>query len=308
MQLGIAICTHNRAHELAETLAGLARCLAPQGCSVETIVVANACSDHTAEVCRAADVRMIAEPQLGLSHARNAAIATLRADSILWLDDDVTPSASLLTAYGKALQDHPGAAFFGGPIRPVLAGHPPDWAEAALRALPTVWSGLDLGDRERQFDTLSRNEYPFGANMLVRRRAVCDGFRADLGRRGAVSLLGGEDREFFRRLASSGEVGRWIPAAAVDHRIGARRQSLDYVARYFRAQGEQSVLLNGAVQRLSASQKLRQDIRLAYESILFSAGRSFIGPERWLVSCARRNKVIGMKEASRRFAARSTQK
>ena len=54
MQLGIAVCTQNRARELAETLAGLAKCHVPEGYLVETIVVANACSDHTAEVCRAA--------------------------------------------------------------------------------------------------------------------------------------------------------------------------------------------------------------------------------------------------------------
>ena len=48
MHLTILICTHNRSALLERTLASLNRAHRPANCSVDVLVVANACRDNTA--------------------------------------------------------------------------------------------------------------------------------------------------------------------------------------------------------------------------------------------------------------------
>ena len=293
MRITIVICTHNRAGQLAKTLAKLRDCTRPERCHFEVLVVANACSDATTKVCRAAEVQMISEPRLGLSIARNRSISATRSDALLWLDDEVTPSKDLLLAYCEALQMHPHSAFFGGPIRPVLEGYPPHWSESALRIMPFIWSGLDFGSVARDFESSAQMEHPFGTNMLIRRSMLEGGFREDLGRRGDGSCLGGEETELFLRLAKSGNTGRWVPGASVEHRIEPTRQTLDYVAQYFRAQAVESMLIFGS------TQDWFRDLKLVAVTALFAWHRVFGTPDRWLRSYGRLNIHIGRRQARR---------
>lgn len=296
MDLSIVICTHDRAHALAETLAALARCHVPGGFAVETIVVANACRDDTGRVARAAGVHVLSEPTLGLSRARNTGLKAAQGAAILWLDDDVTPAPGLVAAYADALARHPDALCFGGPIRPRLLPPSPAWAEAALTAIPTVWSARDFGPGDRALDIRAK-EYPFGANFLVRRAAFDIGFRNELGRRGHAGLLvGGEERALCERIATNGGTLRWVAAASVDHRIGPERQTLAYVARYFQGSGFQAVLAQGGARPVS---RARSAVRLGRAIARYGALRVFGRPRHWLPAYAALHRGLGARRAHR---------
>jgi hypothetical protein len=291
----IAICTHNRCRALAETLHALMPQARAAGADVEVIVIANDVTDATADVCGAAGVRCLHEPVRGLSHARNRAVAVARGAAILWLDDDVTVAPGLIDAYRRALAAHPEAAFFGGPIAPWLLDTPPDWADAALRVIPTVWAGLDLGAEDRP---LRRGENPFGANMLIRREAFDAAFRTDLGRSGA-GLVGGEESALFRSLKARGLRGRWVAAARVRHRIEPDRQTLAYVAKYFQGQAIQRVRLGDMGPEDGALGRLRACAAALQAGLRYARKRATGTPDVWLPAFAEWHVLRGLQAAHR---------
>lgn len=229
----IAICTWNRAPLLARTLASLGRLLPPP-VGVEILVVDNGSTDDTAAVVNAANmlpIRRVVEPVQGLSVARNRAIAEASGELILWLDDDVEVAQDWLGAYLEAAAAEPAAAFFGGPIRLRFLASPPSWLVRNVDVLGSAFAARDLGDVPLVIRNLA--QVPFGANMAIRRTALCEiGFDCCLGRCG-TNLLSGEETWLFARLLDRGAYGVWVPAAAVDHLISAERLTLDYVRRYF---------------------------------------------------------------------------
>lgn len=284
MELSVVICTHDRASELSRTLAALALCPRPEGVSAEIVVVANACSDDTEAVAGAAGARVVREPRPGLSRARNAGIDASRGEAVLWLDDDATPAPGWLAAYADALRRHPRASFFGGPVRPEFRGPPPPWLDLAARRIPTTWSAIDLGPHDRPF---RRGEAPFGGNMAIRRTALAGRFREDLGRVAGSGALGaGEETEYFGRLAAAGHRGLWAADAAVAHRIGPERQTLDYIARYWQGIGLQDRMLQAGRHRGRLPRPLR-------EMLCYMAGRALGAPALWLPAFARMNRSLG---------------
>jgi glycosyltransferase involved in cell wall biosynthesis len=243
----VAICTRNRCRALQRTLRSLAAIAIPPSLSWEVLVVDNGSADGTATVVASVSdmlpVRAIAEPRIGLSHARNAAITEARGDYILWIDDDVLVDAEWLVAYSDVFRAWPDASFFGGPIVPLLEGAPPRWMEAALPVIDNAYAALDLGDvpMPLTIDTL-----PFGANFVVRtdeqRRHPFD---PELGRRGSA-LFAGEEWAVLAGMLARGATGRWVPGARVHHVIPPERQSVRYLRRYYLGNGMSLARTRGA--------------------------------------------------------------
>lgn len=215
--LTIAICTRNRAARLRRLLEGLTRQHAVDA-RWEVLVVDNSSTDGTAAA--AADfagllpLRHLHEPRLGLSNARNRAVAEAAGEVIVWVDDDVEVPEAWLGAWVNGIRAHPGASFFGAGIRVVFDVEPPAWIRAC-------WSRFAPLFAERVVPAdgglVDRDYLPFGANFAVR-TAVQRAARYDpsLGRRG-TSLYGGEETTLLAELVQAGHEGRWIAGAALDH-------------------------------------------------------------------------------------------
>jgi glycosyltransferase involved in cell wall biosynthesis len=234
----VAICTRNRCRALERTLRSLAAIAIPPSLSWEVLVVDNGSADGTANVVAGVSnmlpVRTIVEPQIGLSHARNAAITHASGDYILWLDDDVLVDAEWLAAYSDAFRTWPEAAFFGGPIVPLFEGTPPQWMQAALPVIDNAYAARDLGNVPV---ALTSDTLPFGANFVVRtdeqRRHPFD---PELGRRGNA-LSAGEEWAVLAEMLARGATGRWVPGARIQHVIPPERQSVRYLRRYYLENG-----------------------------------------------------------------------
>src|SRR4051812_44457670 len=91
--IAVIIPTHNRAQQLRTTLQSVFEQDLPAE-RYEVVVVANACTDETAEVVRGFQrpgllVHLVDEPRLGLHYARHAGAKAASAPLLVYTDDDV---------------------------------------------------------------------------------------------------------------------------------------------------------------------------------------------------------------------------
>jgi len=224
----VALCTHNHADRLARTLAGLAELETPR-VAWELLVVDNGSTDGTAALLAAHDwptgwsVRVVREPKLGLSNARNCAIREARGEYLIFIDDDETPVPGWLRAYEKLVAEHAPDAF-GSRIEVLFEGPRPDWLGDELLGF--------LGQLRRSEATvpLTGSDTSFYGGNFGFRRLVCEvigDFDADLGRKGSDNT-GGEEVDFYRRLLRHGFKVWWTPDAAIHHRIQVEKLKRSY--------------------------------------------------------------------------------
>lgn len=231
----VVVCTRNRAGGLAATLEAA---LALGGrISWELLVVDNASTDGTLEVARGVEhahperVRVVVEPTIGLSAARNCGVRLARGAWLAFLDDDAFPAPGWLEAYDAAL-DEPGVLSAGGPVEPQYEGELPEWLVQGFLTYLSVW---DLGPEPLDLRYI---ELPRGANVAYRREAfeLVGDFDRRLGRAGR-SLRSCEEIELGLRIERSGFRTRYVPGARVRHRVEAGRLTPDWMVRRFAAQG-----------------------------------------------------------------------
>lgn len=231
MDVTIAICTHSRRDELLRTLGGLGVLATPGAPAFEVLVIDNASTDGTTEALASwrldgVATRVVPEPVAGLWRARNRAIESARGRYLLFLDDDVTVAASLLTAYRDAWSTFPEAPFLGGPIVPVLEPPATELALAIAARVPGVYSALDLGET---MQPLIPTDGPWGANCCIRMASIAaDRFDSRFGYSGKESVSG-DEVEFLSRIFKRHGPGVWVPDARVEHRIPASRGTWEFL-------------------------------------------------------------------------------
>jgi GT2 family glycosyltransferase len=241
-QASILICTHNRASDLALCCAALGALDDPPG-SWEAVVVDNASTDATPAVARewatrlGGRLRVVREEALGLSAARNRAVAEARGEILVFLDDDALPEPAWLQALVEVLS-RPGVMAAGGPVEPRFEGELPAWLGERYLPYLTVW---DLGS---EVVPLVYNEYPRGANMAFRREVFerLGGFSHHLGRKG-TKLLSCEETELCLRIERSGGRILYAPGARVRHKVAAARIDKRWMAARFFSQGRSEAIL-----------------------------------------------------------------
>lgn len=225
----LAMCTHNHADRLTRTLVDLAGLQPPQQ-PWEVLIVDNGSRDATPELLARhiwpADwqVRTVREEKLGLSHARNRAIADARGDYVLFMDDDETLDSDWLCAYERLIEAHSPDAFGGRQIV-MFEDDRPAWLRDELLGF------LGELNRSERIEPLTDPHTPFYGGNFGFRRAVCErlgGFDSMLGRKGADNT-GGEEVDFYRRLLDAGFKVWWTPEAVIYHRI----QAVKLNKRYF---------------------------------------------------------------------------
>ena len=143
----VAICTRNRAEFLQTCLDGLHTSMGSDPMPI--LVIDNASSDRTAEVLRTYrdHIKIALEPRIGLSHARNRALAECGTDYLVFLDDDGIPSSSWAGAVRSAIARH-APDVFGGPFVPFYRSPKKAWFADHLGAAHT-----DLRDGLQPFGT-----------------------------------------------------------------------------------------------------------------------------------------------------------
>lgn len=233
MKFSVIIPTYNRADDVRETLASLAR-LNPAG-DWEVIVADNNSRDHTPAVVAAAAktfpvaLRYLFEPEQGRCAALNAGIRAARGQIIVTTDDDVRVEPEWLDAAARALDAH-NCDYVAGKVLPAWSCPRPAWLPDRGGRHWAVIALLDYGSEAIELGKRA----PLGVNMAFRRECF---ERAGLwdnrvGRK-AGTLLGQEVREWRLRAGRAGLRSFYVPDMVVHHVIPADRLTKAYFRRWF---------------------------------------------------------------------------
>jgi glycosyltransferase involved in cell wall biosynthesis len=243
VKYSVVIATYNRAADLRETLASLAR-LQPDG-AWEVVVVDNNSPDNTREIVEQAartfpvELRYLFEREQGRSPALNAGIRAARGEIIATTDDDVRVPADWLNRASEGLaQLH--CDYVGGRVLPIWGGPRPVWLPNHGGKQWAVIALLDYGRQPLEFGA----RVPLGVNMAFRRSAfdAAGVFDPNTGRK-AGTLLGQEVREWCIRARAAGVRGFYVPDMWLEHVIPADRLCKTYFRRWFYWRGISRAML-----------------------------------------------------------------
>jgi glycosyltransferase involved in cell wall biosynthesis len=235
--VSVIVCTRNRASYLPACLASLAH--QDCGTAYEVLVVDNASTDATPDVLAAwsqkdARFRIVREPTLGLSAAKNAGVARARGRLLLFTDDDVIVDSGWVRSYLDFFAQHgDDSILVGGPIVPA----PEDLGQWTRWFAPCALADLGLLDYDGE-RPLGRYEYVWGANMAVpaalfRRLGSWD---ERVGRRGDARGTY-EDTEYQDRARATGTEVWFCPSASLRHRVPRRDVTIARILRTAYARG-----------------------------------------------------------------------
>jgi GT2 family glycosyltransferase len=210
----VVIPTRQRPDYLHVTLSSVV----PQAerAGAEVLVVSDGVDGSTAEVAARHGARLISLPRpRGLNAARNAALAVVSGDLIVFVDDDVQAPPGWLDALLAGARSAPDRDVFGGPIRPRLEGRGP----CGCGREPVPITALDLGERDRDV------RFVWGANMAIRTRAF-----ERIGGFDETIFARGDEEDWQRRYAADGGRVRYLAAAGLDHRRSASDSTVRMLA------------------------------------------------------------------------------
>ena len=229
MELSIIISTYNNATSLVRTLESVAKQDYDKK-AWECVVVNNNSTDDTAERVSAfveahpeLNIRVVEEPQQGLSYARNRGIAESKGQVIAFIDDDETINEGFVSAYIDLFRNH-GAFVGSGVLKVCYDSKRPKWMSHYTEKM--IANPFDLGD---EIVTVTTKITPTGGNMAFNREVfnLYGNFDTNLGRKGEV-LFGGEENDMFDRIRDLGERVFYTPHAIAYHHIADRKLTSEY--------------------------------------------------------------------------------
>ncbi len=192
-RFSVVVPAHNEADVLGRTLGSLRAQDFPG--AVEVVVVDNGSVDGTADLARAAGVRVAQEPALGVCAARQRGTDVARGQIVASTDADTVHPPDWLTRIDAAFHDDPDLVAVAGPCR---YEDPPGWAAV----LPRVGFAV-VAAAHRLTGWVG---YVTATNVAFRREGF-PGYNTTL-------TQGGDEVDLLRRLRGQGRV-TWDPANTV---------------------------------------------------------------------------------------------
>ncbi len=229
--VSVVVCTLGREPRLLETVAGVLGQTYPD---VELVVVDNdPASGRTATLLAEVTdprVRVVAEPERGLSAARNAGLRAARGELVAYTDDDAFPDEDWIAQLVAVLADDRAGVVTcvtGRVLAAETTTAEQGWFESVgifdKGVERTVWSlraadpALGTPGVQTMFFPYTAGEMGTGNNMLFRTAALRElgGFDEALG--AGTPARGAEDLDIYRRVVLAGQVLVYTPDALVRH-------------------------------------------------------------------------------------------
>ena len=228
ISISVVIPTHNRAGLLSKHL----RLLAGQSLGedrFEVIVVADGCSDDTANIVRELELPyqltvLEESPGIGASAARNRGALLAIANVLLFLDDDMEPSRQLLCVHLQAHEQLPGGVVLG-----YFPMQSPEERETVFTKWARLWWAEGFKRRQDPAYRFSFWDLCTG-NTSIAKTAFegAGGFDETIGKTGA-----GEDYELGYRL-----IRNRIPFQFVREAASVHHSSVSWKSHFHRAEQE----------------------------------------------------------------------
>jgi glycosyltransferase involved in cell wall biosynthesis len=219
MRIAICIGTFQRRELLRNLLTGISQltfCKVPTP-EIEVIVVDNDASGSAREICEAVELpwrkKYVIEPRRGIAYVRNRALHEAgNTNLIAFIDDDEVPCAlwldELLWTQRKFSAD-----VVTGPVLPRFATGVADWVKQG-----------EFFERPK-YETGDSPDLSSTNNALVRTEV----FSCISGFDDQFQLTGGEDIQFFLRVARAGYRIIWSQDAAVFETVSKERASFAWI-------------------------------------------------------------------------------
>jgi glycosyltransferase involved in cell wall biosynthesis len=232
--VSVVVCCHNSAQRIERTIEHLARL--EGGVPWEVVLVDNASTDDTAAVARRTweqqgvprDQRIISEPRLGLSHARETGIAAARYEYVVLCDDDNWLDADYLRRAAAIMDAHPDVGVLGGYNAPVADVELPIWFGGWAAWYAVGAQALESGD-------ITGRRLVWGAGMVLRRSAYLQirhhGMESRLSDRHGTALSAGGDNEISLWFILAGYRLWYDESLRLRHFIPVNRLSPEYCRR-----------------------------------------------------------------------------
>lgn len=117
--VSIIVCTRNRAESLVRTIRSIGKCRIPADLAAELLVVDNGSTDETCRIVEKIDLsnlslRLIQEPAVGVSHAKNCGLAEAAGKILLFTDDDVMVPPDWIDGMCRPILEGNADAMAGG--------------------------------------------------------------------------------------------------------------------------------------------------------------------------------------------------
>jgi glycosyltransferase involved in cell wall biosynthesis len=265
VDVSVVVPSHNGAALLPRTLSHIAAQRPPSELRWEVIVIDNGSTDGTSAVALASwprdapvGIRVVNEPELGLSHAHLRGFGEAKGELVSWVEDDNWISPEWLGLVWQTMKRNPEVGACGGFNEPVCEGGEPPWFEAFQSAYATGAQGGRSGY------VTDDPGYLWGAGMTVRRDAwrhlVDNGFSPLLlDRQGRANFNSGGDVEISFALRLSGFRLWFEPTLRLRHHLLAHRLEWSYLRRFMRGFGAASVGLDPYRRALAGPAAAQQD-------------------------------------------------
>ncbi|MEC4986424.1 MAG: glycosyltransferase [Oscillatoria sp. PMC 1068.18] len=248
LSIEVAICTYNNAQLLDRALATITEQRVDLSIRWSVLVVDNNSTDETAAIAqnylntgKIPQLRLIHEPQQGLSYARICAVRSTNCELIAFVDDDCLLSPNWVQQAVTFFQEHPQAGAVGSRVKLLWEVPPPE----EVLPFQGYLSAYDRGDLPLQMPS-EGNTYLVGAGLVVRRSALlASGWlekTAMVGRNGK-KLTAGDDSEIVLRIRNAGYELWYNSAMQLQHYIPKRRISPQYLQKLVRGIGQSQPFL-----------------------------------------------------------------
>jgi glycosyltransferase involved in cell wall biosynthesis len=248
--VSVIICCHNSAQRLPETLRYLAAQRVPAGHPWEIVVIDNASTDDTAQTAvrlwpspAPAPLRVVAESEPGLSHARIRGIREAKYDVISFIDDDNWISADWIGRVHGIFAQHAEVGACGGRIEAVCEVSPPAWFQSVQGQYAVGQHYEASGDITPTSGTLL-----CGAGLSLRTAAVRNllehGFAFLMSDRKGSLLSSGGDTELCFALRASGWRFWYESELVLRHFIPETRLQWSYAVALMRGMGASSAFID----------------------------------------------------------------
>jgi glycosyltransferase involved in cell wall biosynthesis len=246
--VSVVVCCHNSAKRLVSTVAHLAAQEVPKEIVWEVLIIDNASTDGTAQMASrcwpanaSAPLRVVSEPQIGLTHARECAFRESRYELISFIDDDNWVCPEWVRTVFEVMTKRPEIGVCGSINEAVCEIPPPSWFDEVKPMLAITSEAIETGD-------VSSSGMVCGAGMTIRRSAwqavAATGYRCFvMDRRGKV-LTSGHDVEICLAIRLAGWLLWRDPRLRLRHFLPAGRLNWRYVRRVYRGYGVSSVQLD----------------------------------------------------------------
>lgn len=236
--ISIIICTYNRSKLLVDCLESLLRNLGSQD-HYEIIIVDNNSTDNTASIGlkyseKYEFVKYFKEPEVGLSHARNAGCENANGEWLVYIDDDITVDQKFYHELEKIILINSFDLFTGIPI-PNFEVQKPKWIPISFERKMTRHTEIGLIE----------NESIVGCIMAIKKSTLekIGGFSPALGMKGNQIAYGEDDYIQIKATEMNFKIGI-NPNLIVHHNVRKEKLKLKWHLKSEFAHGKAGYYIN----------------------------------------------------------------